>query len=376
MKVALIGQKGLPAHSGGVERHVDELATRLVASGQEVLAYCRYGYNLNKNLASSYKGVRLIYLPSISRPHFLDTITHTFLASWHAVFSRADVIHYHGIGPAFWMWIPRMFRPSAKILFTFHCQDYFNQKWGFVGRMVLRLGELIGVSLADQVIVVSKTLQKYVKKIYGLKAIYLPNSVAMPQRQAASMIKKLGLSRGNYILTVSRLVPQKGLHLVIDAYQRLSRGNDTLPKLVIVGGDANVPQYVKKLKALANGNPKIIFLGARSGQILAELYSNAKLFVQASIYEGLSVSLLEAMSYGCSVLVSDIAENKEVLPLVGHTFKNGHTTDLALKLHKIFRQGANTDNSGRHNKQHILKNYNADTVFNQALVLYQRHQLN
>lgn len=372
MRITMIGQKGLPAHSGGVERHVDDLVTRLTASGHDVTAYCRKSYTLNKNLVQTYFGAHLVYIPTVQSKHF-DTIIYTVLATLHAIWQRADIIHYHGIGPALCAWIPRVLTPRTRVIVTYHCQDYLHGKWSAPAQSALRLGEWMACRFAHQLIVVSKTLKRYVKQHYGRNAIYIPNSVAMPKRSVPKKITRYGLERGNYVLLVSRLIPHKGIHYAIEAYLQLAKmmGKEA-PKLVIVGEGAHTEAYVKQLKDMSRKSSNIMMLGAKSGEVLAELYSNARLFVQPSESEGLSIALLEAMSYGCPVLVSDIAENKEVLPSVGYTFKNRDAKDLAHRLLVILKSTHRTKTAAVLNRAHIEKYYEADTSFQKALRLYRQ----
>lgn len=369
MKIFMIGQKGLPAHSGGVERHVDELASRLVTDGHEVVAYARKHYTLNANCVQSYRGVKLVYIPTINTKHF-DMVTHTFLSTIHALFSRADVIHYHGIGPSIFAWIPRVFKPGVKVYSTFHCQDYYHAKWGMIARTAFRVGEFIACRVSHETIVVSKVLKRHVMTRYSRKAIYIPNGVTIPQRRLIKKISRFGLTPKGYILSVSRLLRHKGIHYLIDAYRMLKAKGIVLPPLVIVGESTFTDSYVAELKKQAAGDNNIIFLGAQHGDVLAELYSNAALFVQPSEQEGLSLALLEAMSYGAPVLVSDIAENKEVVPWVGYSFHNKNVTDLADKITAIFAKPASTAVSAKKNRAHVKANYNFDHLVGKTVRAY------
>lgn len=324
MRIYLIGQKGIPAVGGGVENHVDNLARKLVESGHQVYAYTRYNYTDKK--LKEYQGVKLIPLPSISTKS-LDAISHTFLAVLNFIFRRpkADVIHFHSIGPASLIWLVKLFRPRVKVVFTFHSQCYHNSKWGKLAQFYLLLGERIGSRLADEVIVVSKSLKKYVEEKYNRTAHYIPNGVDLPKILEANLIKeKWGLNKDSYLVSISRLVRNKGIEHLINAYNQIK----TDKKLVIVG-DGNFSDSLKKLAA---DNNNIIFTGQQSGQILGELFSNAALFIQPSEAEGLSISLLEAISYRLPILISDIEANVEVMGPDAFSFANRDVEDLKNKL--------------------------------------------
>lgn len=368
MKIIMIGQKGIPAHSGGVERHVDDLSRRLVQAGHEVIVYCRKNYCLNYNRIHEYSGVHLVYIPTIPLKHF-ETVTHVFLSTIHALFQKADIIHYHGIGPSLFSWIPRIFASHTKVLSTFHCQDYYHQKWGHFARFVFHLGEWFACRVTHHTIVVSKYLQRFVSTRYHRRAYYIPNSVSITNRLKPAGITKYGLTTGNYILSVSRLVKHKGIHTIIDAYNKMCLQYKTLPFLVIVGDSVFTDGYAEELKKMAHNNDKILFLGEQSGELLQELYSNTRLFIQASQTEGLSYSLLEAMSFGASVLVSDITENKEVLSAVGHTFVTGNVDDLVTKIDTLLHS-CDTKRSHMINREYVKTHYNLDMAMSRILGFY------
>ena len=320
MKIFFIGQKGVPAlRGGGVEKHVESLALSLVKLGHDVFAYTRPNYIDRK--IKSYKGVNLISLPSIGGKN-LDAISHTLFACLNLIFRKTDIIHFHSIGPSSLIWLVRLFKPNTPIISTFHSQCYHNDKWGSFARRYLRFGEKMACKKADKVIVVSKPLGDYVKKNYpGADYVYLPNGVNRAEILEAKAIKeKWGLEKGSYLISVSRLVKNKGLELLVSSFRELNIDK----KLVIVGGGDLEPE----LKRLAGNDKRIIFTGVQAGEALAELFSNAYLFVQSSESEGLSISLLEAMSYGLPCIVSDIEANLEAVDSKANTFKNANKDSL------------------------------------------------
>jgi len=371
MKIAFIGQKGMPASYGGVERHVEELATRLSKMGHEVSVYCRPWYvrmaQSSELRAQSHKGVNLIFLPSLKTKH-LDTLSHTFLASWHALFQKYDIIHYQSIGPSALIFFFRLFKGKTKIFSTLHCPDYEHQKWGKISQFLLRLGESIAVRFSDQTITVSKTYQNYLRRRYGKNPILIPNGVNPPQVKKANLItKKWGLTKKSYLLVVSRLIRHKGIHTVISAYQKLKNCKQ---KLVIVGDTAFTDDYKRELLALSDDNSKIIFTGFQTGEVLAELFSNAALFLQASESEGLSIALLEALSYGVPILVSDIAENLEVAGSLGFYFENKNAEDLKEKLVYLLSHSKLIKHKSQKAKQRILMVYDWGKIAQQFGLTY------
>lgn len=363
MKIYIIGQKGMPAIGGGVETHVHNLSLKLAEKGHDVFVYTRYSYSNKK--VKKYQKVNLIPLPSIKTKN-LDAISHTILACFDFILKRkADVIHFHSIGPASLIWLVKILRPRVKVVFTFHSQCYFNTKWGKFAKRYLSFGEKIGCKMADEVIVVSKNLKKYVEEKYKRQVSYIPNGVNIGKIIPANLIKNnWNLEEDSYILSVSRLVKNKGLEYLIEAYNKIS----TDKKLVIVGDGP----YINKLLQLASGNKNIIFTGRQYGEILSELYSNASLFIQSSEAEGLSISLLEAISYKLKILISDIEANKEVMGPEAITFESKNSLDLAKKLEFSLNKNDfdNVDKNKEKIYNKIMSYYNWDDITDKTIGLY------
>jgi len=362
MKIVFIGQKGIPAKTGGVERHVESLALKLAADGQEVLVYSRHNYSLG---LKEYKGVKIISLPNLPGKNF-EAITHTFLACLDVIFRKVDVIHFQSIGPASLLWLVKLLKPRTPIVFTFHCQDYYHQKWGRVAKWYLKFGEKIGCLWADKIIVISKELNNYVTHKYKKTAIYIPNGASVNEILPPKEIRRYGLEENNYLVAVSRLVRHKGLQYLVEAYKQLKIDK----KLVIVGAGAYTDDYVRELHDLAKGDDNIIFTGNQSGRSLAELYSNAYAFIQPSESEGLSIALLEAMSYGRACLVSDIEANQEALGDTGLTFKNKDVNDLKNKLEYLLSNPEQIAILGQKALARVATEYNWENIVTSTQKVY------
>lgn len=309
----MIGQKGAPAVWGGVERHVEHLSIELGKRGHDVVIYARKHYVNAEQVAAFERAtanVSVRFLPTLHTKN-LDAITHTFFATMAAVFRRVDVYHYHGVGPSLLSWIPRLLRPRATVVTTFHSPDRQHQKWGRFAKLMLWLGEWTAVHFSHYCITVSKELQQYALDTYGVRTYYVPNAVDVPVYAEASQIRALyGIRPRKYFVLVSRLIPHKGAHIAIQAFQRCA---DLDMQLVIVGDASHTESYVEQLHALAKDDPRIIFTGFQHGRVLHELWSNAYAFIQPSFSEGLSISLLEAASYGLPVMSSSIPANVEIV---------------------------------------------------------------
>lgn len=356
MRIAFIGQRGIPAKYGGVEKYVEEVVKRLVKAGNEVIVYTRPNYTSPK--LKEYEGVKLVSLPCLDTKH-LEAISHTFLACLHVIFQKVDAVHFHSIGPSSLIWLVKLFKPRTPIVFSFHSQDYFHQKWGWAAKLYLKTGELVGCRFSDSIITGSFMLPEYVLRKYGKPSVYIPNGAVVYEPLAASLIKeKYGLEKDGYILAVSRLIRHKRLHDLIEAYKNLK----TAKKLVIVGEGVHTDKYEQSLKEMSEGNPNIIFTGNQSGRVLAELYSNACLFVQPSESEGLSIALLEAMSYALPVLVSDIPENIEVVRDLGESFVKNDVGDLGRKLAQMLHDEAKMKESGIRLRKRVEEEYDWDRI--------------
>ena len=330
MKIAMIGQKGIPAGFGGVERHVHDIAEHLVLCGKDIVVYSRLWYT--KTRIAIYKGVRVVYVPSIHTKH-LDTITYAFFATLHAIATGVTVIHYHGVGPALCSWIPRLFAPHVRVVTTFHSIDRLHKKWGWFARLMLRVGEWMACRVSHKTIVVSRGLRQYVAGTYGCDAEYIPNAVSKIHKNTGTkLIKQLGIKKDQYVLVVSRFVPHKEIHTIIAAWKRgIAAGLFSGLHLVIAGDGCHTDEYVAELQDMAVGESSIIFTGFVSGPLLEQLYSHARCFVHASSEEGLPYSVIEAMAYGTPVLVSDIPQHRELV--VGETSRFPVHNIVALARH-------------------------------------------
>lgn len=368
MKIALIGSKGIPAQGGGIERHVEEQAVNLAKLGHEVLVYSRKKYT--KYNKKEYKGVKLVYLPSLSTKN-LDAITHTLLSSIDVLRRNVDIVHYHGVGPATLSFIPRLLKRKAKTVVTFHCQDKYHQKWSKFAQAYLGFGEYAACKFPHKTIVISKTLRKLCKDKYNTEAEYIPNGVAINNSNGDSRIKKFGLEKDKYIVTCARLVRHKGTHYLIKAFNKL---NPKGYKLAIVGDSAHTDDYVKYIKKLAFKNKNIVFTGFQEGETLSQLFENAYMYVHPSEAEGLSITVLEAMAYKKSVLVSNIPENIEAFAGRGFMFVNKDVKDLTYKMLLLLDNSDLVKRTGEAASEYVLDYYDWNKIINSTINVYKESQ--
>lgn len=369
LKVAMIGHKRIPSREGGVEVVVEELSTRFTQRGYEVEAYNRSGYHVSgKDFGNSrkkfYNGIRIIIVPTF-RNGKLNAIVYSVLATFRALFGGYDVIHYHAEGPCSTLFIPKLF--GIRVVATIHGLDWQRAKWGNFASRVLKFGEKMAAKYADEVIVLSKNVQQYFMNTYGRKTHFIPNGITRPEiREVKEIAEKYGLYKDGYILFLARLVPEKGLHYLIEAFEAI----ETDKKLVIAGGSSHSFEYMKQVQEMAAKDERIIMTDFVQGRVLEELYSNAYLFVLPSDVEGMALSLLEAMSYGNCCLVSDINENTEVVEDKAVSFKKGDVSDLKEKLEYLLFHPEKVTEYKKESTDFICKKYNWEDVVDQTESLY------
>lgn len=330
MKIIVTGTRGIPNIMGGVETHCEELFPRVVASGFDVTVIRRSSY-VRDNL-TEWKGVKLVDIKSPKKKSF-EAIIHTFCAINKAKRLGADILHIHAIGPA--LLVPYAKMLGMKVVFTHHGPDYDRDKWGFAAKTMLKLGERMGCMFADEVIVISDVIRNLIKRKYNrTKHVHLIyNGVSQPEICGyPEYFQKLGIEKGKYILGMCRLVPEKNLHHLIEAYVKVrEQMSDTDIKLVLAGDTDFEDEYSRHLKQMAKENG-VVLTGFIKGKKLHSLLTHTRCFVLPSSHEGLPIALLEAMSYGCPVIVSNIPANLEVGLDYESYFPVGDIDVLAQKL--------------------------------------------
>lgn len=367
----MFGQKRL-SREGGIEIVVKELCTRMARDGCQVTCYNRLGHHVSGaeyDEKIEYEGIRQKSVLTIEKKG-LAAVSSSAFAALYSALGKYDVIHIHAEGPAFFAWLPKMF--GKRVVVTVHGIDWQREKWksGF-GSKFIRQGEKNAVKYADEIIVLSKGVQDYFKKVYGRETNFIPNGVNRPKLRAAEQIsEKFGLSKDSYILFLGRLVPEKGIRYLIEAFKQVK----TDKKLVIAGGSSDTDSFERELKDLAKNDERIIFTGFVQGSLLDELYSNAYIYTLPSDLEGMPLSLLEAMSYGNCCLVSDIPECTEVVEDKALIFKKSDVSDLWEKLQDACNHPENVMELKKEAADFICKKYDWDDVVEKTRELYRRNK--
>lgn len=367
MNIVMLGHKRVPSREGGIEIVVEELSTRLVTKGYSVTCFNRKGHHVSGSefdgeKRNTYKGVKLIDVMTISRKG-LAAMTSSVFGAIKAAFGLYDIIHFHAEGPAFMCWLPKL--KGKRIVVTIHGLDWKRIKWGKIASWYIHSGEKNAVKYADEIIVLSEDVKRYFKEEYGRETNFIPNGVNRPvTRDAKRITDKWGIRKDEYILFVGRLVPEKGIHYLIEAFKTI----ETEKKLVIAGGSSDTDNYLNELTGISG--KEVIFTGFIQGIELDELYSNAYLYCLPSDLEGMPLSLLEAMSYGNCCLVSDINECTAVVGDKAAVFKKGNIADLREKLQLLCDDKKLVENYKSIAQNFILNKYSWDDVVNNTIELY------
>lgn len=371
LKIAMLGHKRIPSREGGIEIVVEELCTRMAELGHDVTCYNRKGHHVSgkdfdNEVSDTYKGIKIKNVFTIDK-RGIAAMTASVTGAIAAAFGKFDVVHFHAEGPCAMLWLPKLFR--KRCIATIHGLDHQRAKWGKLASTYIMLGEKCAVKFADEIIVLSEGVQKYFMDTYGRKTQFIPNGVNRPVLRKADIIKeKFGLEKDSYLLFLGRLVPEKGIRYLLEAFKQVQ----TDKKLVIAGGSSDTEEFAAELKELAKNDARILFTGFVQGDELDELYSNAYLYVLPSDLEGMPLSLLEAMSYGNCCLVSNIEESTSVVEDKAFVFKKSDIIDLQNKLQEICDRKEQVEKYKNEAADYICEKYNWDDIVKRTLMLYKK----
>jgi len=346
---------------GGIEKYTSELGSRLVQRGHDVTVYTMRHYG---DVPEHYLGMRIVSVPSFAAP-CLQKLSCSATAAINSVWKKKyDIVHFHSFAPGAFAWLPRL--RGTKCVLQLHSLEWKRKRWGTFGSSVVKILEKLALSQSHINTAVSRTQCAFYRTHRGIEMQYIPTAADVKPKTEAQEIYRLGLEPNAYILFACRLVPEKGAHYLISAFRKLN----TDMKLVIAGDAQGATEYRKKLFELAEGDERILFPGFVEGRLIEELFSHCYVYVQPSEVEGLSLSILEAMSYGNCCLVSDIPENLEAIGNDGFHFANKNIDDLADRLRWLLehREEIETINAGA--KERISQYYSWQSISEQIEKLY------
>jgi glycosyltransferase involved in cell wall biosynthesis len=367
MRIAMIGQRGIPATFGGIERAVEELGAQLASRGHEVVVYCRSGYVEGPPVV--HRGMTLRDLPTVNSKH-LEAFVHTGLATADAMRQGFDILHFHALGPGLFAPMARLDR-RTRVVQTIHGLDDQRAKWGSCAQRILRVGAWTSARVPHATIVVSRDLQRHYLERWRRATHAIPNGVSRGVQASSyeEIQRRFGLEPGSYVLFVGRVIPEKAVDLLVTAFGNL----DTDLRLVIAGGSSHTDAYAARVKDLADADPRILLTGFVYDETLAQLYSHAAAFVLPSELEGLPLSLLEAASYGVPVVASDIPPHLEILggeAPGGRLFEVGSAGGLTDALERSLGGGTAEREGARRLRDKVLARYRWDAIAEQTVDLY------
>jgi glycosyltransferase involved in cell wall biosynthesis len=309
VKIALIGTRGIPAAYSGFETAVENLAREFTARGHEVTVYCRPHMTEQR---SEHAGARLVHLPTI-RNKYLDTLAHTTVSTGHMVTKeRPDVAIYFIAGNAPVVPFARM--AGVPSILQIDGLDSQRAKWPRAAKAIIRQFEHMSAAAATIAVTDSESVADLYEQRFGRRLLAIPYGANLPDPGTTQALDELGLTPGEYILFVGRLVPENNAHLLVDAYAKL----DTDWPLVIVGDAPYADDYIAGLKAGASDN--VLFPGYVFGDGYAELVNNCGVMCAPTEVGGTHPVIIEAMAAGAPLVVSDHAPNLEVVGDTAATF--------------------------------------------------------
>ena len=362
MKIHFLLVKDL-FRGGGVETYTRGVGSRLVQRGHEVTVYSTGG---DRNSPAVWQGMNVIWLPKI-KPHWAEKFGGSVMAAYMAMTTDSpDIIHLHSVAAGAMSAMLR-YRPAPCIV-QMHGIEWKRSRWGAFAKFVLQTMERCSVRYAGALTAVSKTQCEFYFKRFGVRCEYIPTAVELKERTSPCLILDSGLRPREYVLFAARLVPEKGAHYLISAFRSLRTDHS----LVIAGEGTPRSAYHRSLVELAGDDRRIIFTGDVRGRLLDELFSNAAVFVQPSELEGLSIGLLEAMSYGLLCVASDIPENREVVGDAGMLFHNKDAGDLAKILEAALADTAEAVRIGARARRRVEEFFCWDLVVDQLEQFYTR----
>lgn len=360
MRIAYIALKGMPI-GGGIEKLTEEIGSRLVQRGHEVIVYASRDYGTKDGI---FRGIVVRTVPSINTKA-LHKPTICLCATLDVLKRReVDLVHIHAVGPSMFSLLPRL--KGIPTVVQTHGLEWKRDKWGLFAKTFFYLADYTAIYFPNKTTSVSRVQKDYYEKRFGREVVYIPNGVNPVKRAEPDWILSQGLKPQGYILFAARLVEEKGAHFLIEAFRNIR----TEMKLVVAGDAAHAERYKGRLRELAGQDPRIVFPGFVTGQPLSELFSHAYLFCLPSTLEGLPIALLEAMSYGNCCLASDIPENLEALESYGYTFRNRDAGDLRRRLEELIGHPERVQEKREEARRHVLSSYSWDRITDRMEILY------
>ncbi len=331
MRIAVIGPLEFPGRQGGMSRHIEEVYARLADRGHEITVYCRRALE-----GTEYRGMRVEAVPVIPRSP-LDRFSYSAVASVRAARAAVDVVHYHSYSNSGWSFVPRL--RGRKVVMTLHRLEWLDEKWGPFGQGILRANAWITHRSADAFIAVSGDFEDYARAhtAPGKPVVRIPNGMTMPDEIDDDAPARLGFVPDGYLLAVSRLVPEKGHDVLLDALDlAASDGAGPVLPVTVAGQARQATPFSEALGRRADlTRPPSRLLGVQPSAVVHGLYRGARALVAPSRREGNPLTVIEGMAHGLCVVASDIPPHRELLGDTGILVPVGDAAALAEALCRV-----------------------------------------
>jgi glycosyltransferase involved in cell wall biosynthesis len=306
MRIALLGGRGIPSNYGGFETFTEELSVRLVEHGHKVIVYCRERYS-----QPTYRGVRLVYLPTIRHKYF-DTLAHTFISTLHLVVVGADVALYMNAANAVFTLLPRLV--GIPVALNVDGAERLRKKWNALARAWYRMSERLATILPNAVVSDAVTIQDYYLREYGKQSTFIPYGADAERTDTEGELTRLGLKKYRYFLYVSRLEPENHALEVRRAFEKVP----TDMRLALIGDAPYAADYIRQVRDTKD--QRVVMPGAIYGRGYKELGTWCFAYIQATEVGGTHPALIEAMGRGALVIYRSVPENTEVCGDAGLPF--------------------------------------------------------
>lgn len=365
------GFRSIPPKAGGAgsDKFAVELYPRIAARGHKILAYCRIYPEQQGLKEKEYKGVELKYYKTVRKAGF-DTLVHSFKATMDVIFrNRADIVHLHSGANSIWALLLRL--SGKRVVVSQFAMDWKRDKWPWYGKLFYIISNYITAYIPNQVVFDNIFTQEYFEKKFKRKYGFIPYGSEVPDvTENSDLLKSLGLVAGEYFLFVGRFIPDKGLHLLIEAFKTLK----TEKKLVLVGGSPNPGKYEADIRNTTD--KRIVFPGYIYGEDTNVLMKNAYLYIQPSLIEGLSPVILTVMGLGTPLLCSDIKENIFITQDNAIHFKSGDAGDLKKKLCFSLENYEKLKQKAETGREDVKKRFNWDIISDQYIGYFNGNKTN
>jgi glycosyltransferase involved in cell wall biosynthesis len=351
LKLAILGTRGVPANYGGFETLAEELGRRLADRGHQVTVYGRRGF-IDPSL-NSYRGMRLVVLPSIRTKH-LETVSHTFLSALHAAFSRYDAVLLCNAANS--PFIPILRWTGIPVAINVDGLERRRRKWGAAGRAYYRLGEQLSAWLPNRLITDARVIQRYYRRFYHQPSEMIAYGGDLEPPAMSATLQRLGLEPGQYVLYVSRFEPENNPDRVLEAWSRVTGDR----RLVMVGGAPYADDLVRRIHELADD--RVVLPGTVYGDGYRELLFNCRVYVHATEVGGTHPALVEAMGASRPVLYYDTPENREVASGAGQGFRFSGSTALESVLNNLLDDELRLEELRRKSRVRVAERYRWSSV--------------